>query len=286
MRRIFVALGLIVALVAPAAPGHAASSGTLLFSVFAGSATKAGLHTMPASGGTETKLVGTDRAFRPRWSPDGSGLAYIHAHGIRWIDADGSNDHLLIGAAAMPGHHPIPNTIAWSPNGKQLLVSVYARSYRTARLYRVRLATKRFRVVLKGSTGGDWSSAGRIAAATSSGVVTLDPDGSHRTTIYGHEVQWIRWSPDASMLVVQRNVKRSGEIVVMGADGSSPTNLTTSKAYDWSPSWSPDGTQIVWSRSKTFQDPGNLFVMNANGSNVMQLTRTPKLDEYEPDWKA
>ena len=88
------------------------------------------------------------------------------------------------------------------------------------------------------------------------------------------------------MLVFQRDIKRSGEIFVMGADGSNPTNLTNSKAYDWSPSWSPDSTRIVWSRSPTVQDRGNLFVMDADGSNRTRLTSTPDLDEYEPDWKA
>ncbi len=88
------------------------------------------------------------------------------------------------------------------------------------------------------------------------------------------------------MLVVQRTIKRSGEIFVMGFDGSNPTNLTTSERYDWSPSWSPDGSRIVWSRSRRIQDRGNLFVMDADGSHKTQLTSTPKLDEYEPDWKA
>lgn len=183
MRRILGVLGCALALVVPAGPSQAGSSGTLVFSVFARSATKAGLHTMPGSGGADMKLAGTDTAYRPRWSPDGYGLAYIHARSIRWIDADGSNDHLLIGAAAMPTHHPIPSTIAWSPNGKQLLLSMYTTRFRTARLYRVPLATKRFHVVLKGSTGGDWSSSGRIAAVTSDALITLDPDGSNRTRI-------------------------------------------------------------------------------------------------------
>jgi TolB protein len=115
-------------------------------------------------------------------------------------------------------------------------------------------------------------------------VLTLDPDGSNITEIYSRGAEWLRWSPDASMLVLQRLVHGSGEIFVMGADGSNPTNLTKSKAYDWSPSWSPDNTRIVWSRGPTIQDPGNLFVMDADGSNRTRLTSTPGLDEYEPDW--
>jgi Tol biopolymer transport system component len=286
MRRAIVVVGSVLALFISAVPGHAGSSGTLVFSVFAKSSTKAGLHTMPSSGGTETKLAGTDRAYRPRWSPDGYGLAYIHGRSIHWIDADGSNDHLLIGRAAMPAHHPIPNTIAWSPDGTQLLLSMYTRNLRSARLYRVTLATKHFHVVIKGSTQADWSSTDRIVAVKADSVVTVDPDGSNRTLIYDHGATWVRWSPDGTKLVLQRSIKASGDIFVMGADGSNATNLTHSKYYDWSPSWSPDGAQIVWSRSRRVFDPGDLFVMNADGSNRTELTATSKLDEYEPDWKA
>jgi Tol biopolymer transport system component len=42
----------------------------------------------------------------------------------------------------------------------------------------------------------------------------------------------------------------------------------------------------VWSKSRDISSPGNLFAMDPDGSNVTQLTATPKLDEYEPDWAA
>jgi TolB protein len=280
-------------MVVPATPVRAGSSvGTLVFSsVFGASRSDTGLYTMPAGGGAETKFAGTEGAYRPRWAPDGSGLAYIHARSIRWIDANGSNDHLLLGHAALPAHHANLTTIAWSPDGTQLLLPLYTSRYRHVRLFRVVLANKRFHLVLKGASEADWSTTGRIAAVKGSGVLTMDPDGSNRTEIYGHPSRWLRWSPDSSMLVFQRNVKYSnrrysGDIFVMGADGSNPTNLTNSKAYDWSPSWSPDSTRIVWSRGPTVQDRANLFVMDAGGSNRTRLTSTPDLDEYEPDWKA
>ena len=288
MRRGLITVGLVLAMVLPATPVRAGSSaGTLVFSsVFGSSRSDTGLYTMPAGGGTETKFTGTNGAYRPRWAPDGSGLAYIQGRNIRWVDANGSNDHLLLGHDALPAHHANLTTIAWSPDGAQLLLPLYSPHYRRVRLYRVVLANKRFHVVLRGASEADWSTTGRIVAVKRNSVVTMDPDGSHRTEIYGPSAQWLRWSPDASMLVFQREVKHSGEIFVMGADGSNPTNLTNSKAYDWSPSWSPDSTRIVWSRSPTVQDRGNLFVMDADGSNRTWLTSTPDLDEYEPDWKA
>ena len=285
IRRALMTIG-VLTLFIPAAPAHATSAGTLVFSGFSTNPKNAGLHTMPATGGTETKLAGTQTAYRPRWAPDGSGVAYIHARSIRWINADGSNDHLLIGHNAMPAHHWHLSTIAWSPDGTQLLLPLYTYGYRLVRLYRVDVATKHFDVVLKGASKADWCPTGRIVAIKAGSIMTMDPDGSHRTVIASGDPDWIRWSPDGSMLTLQQSVRRSGDIFVMDADGSHLTNLTTSKAYDWSPSWSPDSTKIVWSRSATFQDPGDLFVMDADGSNRTRLTSTAHLDEYEPDWTA
>src|SRR5438045_8629252 len=70
--------------------------------------------------------------------------------------------------------------------------------------------------------------------------------------------------------------KRSGnlEIVMMNADGSSPQNITNYYANDYYPSWSPDGSKIVFvssGRGGTFNND-EICVMNADGTNVVNLT--------------
>jgi Tol biopolymer transport system component len=55
---------------------------------------------------------------------------------------------------------------------------------------------------------------------------------------------------------------------------------------DWAPTWSPDGNQIMWSRSSTLDMFADMFVMQADGSGQIRLTTTPKVDEYQPDWTA
>ncbi|HEU0094129.1 MAG TPA: hypothetical protein VFS78_18605, partial [Vicinamibacteria bacterium] len=65
------------------------------------------------------------------------------------------------------------------------------------------------------------------------------------------------------------------EICVMNADGSDVTRLTFNNVPDGSPSWSPDGTKIVFSRAVP---PPNqqLFIMKADGSGPQtQLTFPP-----------
>lgn len=56
-------------------------------------------------------------------------------------------------------------------------------------------------------------------------------------------------------------------------DGSQQQRLTNNPADDGSPKWSPDGTQIVFSSDRgRAQYECNLYVMSADGSNVMRLT--------------
>jgi Tol biopolymer transport system component len=73
------------------------------------------------------------------------------------------------------------------------------------------------------------------------------------------------------------------DIYVMNAqDGSNQTNLTLDPAFDFDPSWSPDGTKIAFTSDRD----GNtdIYVMNAqDGSNQTRLTDNAASDAL-PDW--
>jgi Tol biopolymer transport system component len=58
------------------------------------------------------------------------------------------------------------------------------------------------------------------------------------------------------------------EIYSMNADGSAQTNLSHSLADEKAHAWSPDGTKIAFLR----QNDNHLYVMNADGTGVAQLT--------------
>ncbi|MGH7530177.1 MAG: TolB family protein [Gemmatimonadales bacterium] len=73
----------------------------------------------------------------------------------------------------------------------------------------------------------------------------------------------------------------NNEIYAMNTDGSNPTNLSNSAAFDFQHRWSPDGTRFVFTSNRD----GNteIYVMNRNGSGVTRLTNNPA-DDQNPWW--
>jgi len=57
--------------------------------------------------------------------------------------------------------------------------------------------------------------------------------------------------------------------------------LTNNNALDESPAWSPDGSRIAFGSNR--DGKGEIYVMNADGSNVKRLTNNLS-DDYGPKW--
>ena len=80
------------------------------------------------------------------------------------------------------------------------------------------------------------------------------------------------------------------EIYTMDSNGENLVNLTNDPADDWNPDWSPDGSQIAFTSDRETEDGGGqfIYVMNADGSNVFQLTTLSPSDyaDWSPDGGA
>ena len=95
------------------------------------------------------------------------------------------------------------------------------------------------------------------------------------------------WSPDGRKIVFDSNRDGNTDIYVMNSDGTQVRRLTNSfPAMSAVPEWSPDGTQIVFSRNVSGSPNGQIFVMDADGSNTRQVTQVASPGwAQEPTWK-
>ena len=81
-------------------------------------------------------------------------------------------------------------------------------------------------------------------------------------------------SPDGSRVAFVSDRDGRQDLYVMIADGSDQTRITDGfyLAVDAQPAWSPDGTRLVFASTRPFNDAWRLWIVNADGSNLHQLT--------------
>jgi Tol biopolymer transport system component len=95
------------------------------------------------------------------------------------------------------------------------------------------------------------------------------------------------WSPDGTRIAYSSDEDGVPQIYVMDADGSNRRRL--SDGWGEYPSWSPDGTRIAFAASMggttPFGDPDyDVLVMDADGSDAINLTNSPGSNEGYPTW--
>jgi WD40 repeat protein len=207
---------------------------------------------MKANGAGVTRLAIDPAHDRdPVWSPDGSKIAFVSNRAgdfdIHVMNADGTD---LVALMEDLGYDTSPT---WSPDGT-----------------RIAFASNRGL-----STGSIY-----VMNADGTNLVPLTNDGM----LAGEPA----WSPDGAKIAFSSEDQGSPAIFVMNADGSSVTRLTSSN-WDYTPTWSPDGSRIAFSRfascipDNCFNWERDIFVMNADGSEITQLT-VGSDDDIDPAW--
>jgi Tol biopolymer transport system component len=109
----------------------------------------------------------------------------------------------------------------------------------------------------------------------------MDFDGSEQEIVIPEHYSVLgNWSPNGDMFVFSATGTSRSDILVVNVVGNNLRNLTEeSDIFATRSDWSPNGSQIVFSG---FQHQGddsaiadyndNIWVMNADGSNLMNLT--------------
>lgn len=238
------------------------------------------IYVMSADGSGLRRLTHGRRALQqdvdPAWSPDGTKLAFVRdtttpstdlrdpdVYDVYVVDADGTNERLLVSNGQTPSWSPDGRRIAFSRNG----IMVVAADGRGLH-----------RLTHKGGDP-DWSPDGTKIAYmgfhinhTQLRVMNVDGTGDH--VLYDHRAYSPVWAPDGRRIAF---IDWSGMRLV----DPSGQNLELVKPGEvYTPAWSPDGRRIAYA----VWDDG-LYVMRRDGSDPQKVPRTGKRDS-EPDWSA
>ncbi|KNB52342.1 PD40 domain-containing protein [Streptomyces caatingaensis] len=115
-------------------------------------------------------------------------------------------------------------------------------------------------------------------------------DGTHRTRLLDGPATHTdnrqpNWSPRGDRLVLQRR-ERGGDwgLFVMDADGGGLRRLTTAAGEHTDPSWSPDGTSVVFSSTAGGLDLPQIFVIPAAGGRPVRVTHDATSYDGAPSW--
>jgi dipeptidyl aminopeptidase/acylaminoacyl peptidase len=252
-----------------------------------------------ASGQQHPLLAGAGSYSSPRWSPDGSRLAYIAADGggaqlfVRWM-ASGES-------ARITGLPDGPDSVVWSPDGRRIAYSMFVPDD----------GPKLGKAPDK-PEGAKWADPLQVIDA-----VTYRFDGAGYFKPGYQQIFWVpadggaptqltfgptnagtqvSWTPDSRAVLFSANLNKDwdrnlneAEIYRVSIDGGAPVALTTRKGPDFSPAVSPDGRQVAYV-GYDLDDRANvdtkLYVMNIDGSNPRVVTGRFDRAVNNPVWAA
>ncbi len=228
--------------------------------------------------GTDSRQVVEGFALCPDWSPDGKQIAFFAAGGgICVVSVTGDSVRAI---SSVEGYFP-----SWSPDGQWIAFDTAdLGAGRHFILACVRVDGTQERVISPSDTGSwrnpDWSPDGRRilhtgwprSASQELYVLDLASGIESRLTADDRYDADPAWSPDGSQIVwssAPEQSRSAAEVWIMNADGTGRRRVTAG----YEPSWSPTGQQLVFTRTVSPDGTSRLFIINADGSGLRQLTR-------------
>ena len=251
--------------------------------------------------GAQSPLATEDAAdLHPRWSPDGTRLAYIAAGPggaqlyVRWMATGRS--------AKVANLEQAPSSIVWSPDGKEIAMVMLTLA-----------PTRPLGAPMTAPPGAKWAEplkvidrvtyrrdgAGYVKPGYRHLFIVSADGGQPRQLTFGKfdEGGQVAFTPDGKSLLYSTNRSPDWEREAQESDiyrldiaTGATTQLTTRKGPDQAPTPSPDGSKIAY---VGFDDHGHrgyenvrLYVMDRDGKNSRVLTGNLDRSVGAPEWAA
>ena len=258
------------------------------------------IYIMDANGGNPSKLT---EGSMPAWLPGGARVGFVHLRDIWTIDREGTNrKNITKGRFKESIWSP-----AWSPDGDKIAyASRVGGIFGIVDVYLMSADGRNPRKLTDDLYHDDrpsWSPDGRKIAFAAylqpqedwrkTEIFAIDANGGNRVNLTQNpnaRSTHVSWSPDGSRIAYTASPKplllhAPYNIHVMDADGKNQAIVTEQGrwVYEMHPTWSPDGKKIAYAK-QTPDGFHDIFTINADGSDLRNITQTHRVDEYSPAW--
>jgi Tol biopolymer transport system component len=218
------------------------------------------LAAVPAGGGIARHLTKGPYDAMPTLSPSGRRIAFVRLTGatlsLYTVDQRGRHAARLLADG-------LDISPAWSPDGRTIAFS---------RLASPSLPIEQAELYLADADGSNIRALGARGVSPS-----WSPDG--------RRIAFVSFADRNDPACPVDGCPPSGEIYVVGSDGTGLSRLTSSTADDEHPTWSPDGSRIAFASGFVLASQGHspwLLTIPAGGGNATRIGRFSGV--LDPAW--